>query len=115
MTQTSETPPGMAGLAKSVPDENIRETAPNSAPNQVNLLRNPRAVREATIASIMDQCDFLLGGLLVHAAVAQQYAEIGDQRAFLYSLDQTVQHAICAGAEGVELRKIRKEMRGARQ
>jgi len=50
MHQTCETPPGMAGLAKSVPGGNIRETAPNSAPNhQAEILRNPRAVREANL------------------------------------------------------------------
>ena len=49
MAQTSETPPGMAGLAKSVPGRNFREIAPNSAPNQAEILRNPRAVREANL------------------------------------------------------------------
>jgi hypothetical protein len=44
MTQTSETPPGMAGLAKSVPGGNFREIAPNFTPDQSEILRNPRAV-----------------------------------------------------------------------
>ena len=44
MPQTSETPPGMAGLAKSVPGGNFLEIAPNSAPNQAEISRNPRAV-----------------------------------------------------------------------
>jgi hypothetical protein len=39
MTQTCETPPGMAGLAKSVPGGNTRETGPNSVPNQAEILR----------------------------------------------------------------------------
>jgi hypothetical protein len=47
MPQTCETPPGMAGLAKSVPGGNIRETAPNSIPNQAEILRNPAAVAAA--------------------------------------------------------------------
>jgi hypothetical protein len=44
MPQTGETPPGMAGLAKSVPGGNFREISPNSAPNQAEISRNPRAV-----------------------------------------------------------------------
>jgi len=115
LSQTSETPPGVAGLAKSVPGGNIREIAPNFAPDQAEILRNPRAVREATIASILDESHWLLGGLTVHASIAQQYAELGDARGFLYSLDRVVEQAIRVGAEGIELRKIRKEMREARR
>jgi hypothetical protein len=94
---------------------NASDTAPNFAPDQAETLRYPRAVREATIASILDESLDLLGGLTVHASIAQQFAELGDVRGFLYSLDRIVEQAIHAGAEGVELRKIRKEMRGAHQ
>jgi len=45
--QKSETPPGMAGLAKSVPGGNFRETAPNSVPNQAEILRAASAVAAA--------------------------------------------------------------------
>jgi hypothetical protein len=106
----------MAGLAdSSFPGGKVRDTAPNFAPDQAEILRNPRAVREATIASILDESHWLLGGLTVHASIAQQYAELGDARGFLYSLDRVVEQAIRAGAEGIELRKIRKEMREARR
>jgi hypothetical protein len=62
--------------------------------------RNPAAVREATIASILDQANFVLGGVRLNAEIAQQFAGAGDQRGFLYALDQTVRHAIRDGAEG---------------
>jgi hypothetical protein len=90
---------------------NASDTAPNFAPDQARFC----AIREATIASILDESLDLLGGLTVHASIAQQFAELGDVRGFLYSLDRIVEQAIRAGAEGVELRKIRKEMRGAHQ
>jgi hypothetical protein len=82
---------------------------------QAEILCNPRAVREATIASILDESAYLLGGVTVHASIAQQFAELGDVRGFLYSLDRVVEQAIRTGAEGVELPKIRKEMREPRR
>lgn len=90
-------------------------TPPNSkaSPAAQAEKRNPAAVREATIASILDQANFVLGGVRLNAEIAQQFAGAGDQRGFLYALDQTVRHAIRAGAEGVELRKIRAKMREA--
>lgn len=90
------------------------DNPPNSkaSPAQAEK-RNPAAVREATIASILDQANFVLGGVRLNAEIAQQFAGAGDQRGFLYALDQTVRHAIRAGAEGVELRKIRAKMREA--
>ena len=43
---TSETPPGMAGLAdSSFLGRNVRESAPNSVRNQAEFLRDPRADR----------------------------------------------------------------------
>jgi hypothetical protein len=89
-----------------------QDKTPNPAATQVT---NSRAIREATIASILDESAYLLGGLTVHASIAQQYAELGDARGFLYSLDRVVEQAIRTGAEGIELRKIRKEMREARR
>jgi hypothetical protein len=84
-------------------------------PDVVDADLDPRAVREATIASILDESHWLLGSLTVQASIAQQFAELGDARGFLYSLDRVVEQAIRAGAEGVELRKIRKEMRETRR
>jgi hypothetical protein len=85
MTQTCETPPGMAGLAKSVPGGNIREIAPNSAPNQA-VSRNPRAVREAKRLLRLEFLRECAGGIAVHAGLVQTFAEIGDTAGTLYSL-----------------------------
>jgi hypothetical protein len=119
MSQTCEGPPRGGGCADGPEvvclSANASDTAPNSAPNQAEIMRNSRAVREATIASILDESHWLLGDLTVHASIAQQYAELGDARGFLYSLDRVVEQAIRAGAEGIELRRIRKEMREARR
>ena len=41
MVRTSETPPGMAGLAKFVPGGNIRESATTPAPNQPEISLAP--------------------------------------------------------------------------
>jgi hypothetical protein len=107
-------PPGHGGdplELSSLGGVDLQDKPPNPAATQV---KNLHAVHEATIASILDQSHWLLGSLTLQASIAQQYAELGDARGFLYSLDQVVKQAIRAGAEGVELRKIRKDMREAR-
>ena len=114
MTQTCIGPP--RGCATSPIDlafpggNDHRDKTPNPAATQVT---NLRAVREATIASILDESAYLLGGLIAHASIAQQFCEIGDARGFLYSLGLTVEQAIRAGAEGVALRKVRAQNREA--
>lgn len=111
-------PPGGEGSpleSSSYCGVDLQANIPNQAPPQEQNQRNPRAVREATIASILDESAYLLGGLTVHASIAQQFADLGDVRGFLYSLDQVVKQAIRAGTEGVELRKIRAQSRAAGQ
>jgi hypothetical protein len=104
MTQTCETPPGMAGLAKSVPGRNIREIAPNSAPNQA-VSRNPRAVREAKRLLRLEFLHECAGGIAVHAGLVQTFAEIGDTAGTLYSLKRLFAHAKAAHAVYVDLRE----------
>jgi hypothetical protein len=105
MTQTCETPPGMAGLAKSVPGGNTRETGPNSVPNQAEILRNPRAVREAKRLLKLEFLHECAGGIAVHAALVQTFAEIGDTAGTLYSLKRLFAHAKAAHAVYVDLRQ----------
>jgi hypothetical protein len=106
MTQTSETPPGMAGLAdSSFPGGNVRESAPNSAPNQGNLLRNPAAVaamRRELRLEFLHEC---AGGIRIHAELVQTFAEIGDTAGTLYSLKRLFAHAKAARAVYVDLRQ----------
>jgi hypothetical protein len=91
------------------------ESAPKTAPAQEHLLRNPRAVREATIASILDESHWLLGDLALQVSVARQFVELRDARGYLYCLDLVVKQAICIGAEGIALREIRTKMREERR
>jgi hypothetical protein len=98
MTQTCETPPGMAGLAKSVPGGNTRETGPNSVPN-------PRAVRKAKRLLKLEFLHECAGGIAVHAALVQTFAEIGDTAGTLYSLKRLFAHAKAAHAVYVDLRQ----------
>ena len=104
MTQTCETPPGMAGLAKSVPGGNTRETGPNSVPN-AEILRNPRAVREAKRLLKLEFLHECAGGIAVHAALVQTFAEIGDTAGTLYALKRLFAHAKAAHAVYVDLRQ----------
>ena len=106
MTQTSETPPGMAGLANSsFPGVNIRESAPNSAPNQVKILRNPAAVaatRRELRLEFLHEC---AGGISIHAELVQTFAEIGDTVGVCYSFKRLFAHVKAAHPVFVELRE----------
>jgi hypothetical protein len=104
MSQTCETPPGMAGLAKSVPGGNFRESAPNSVPDQASLLRNPRAVREAKRLLKLEFLRECAGGIQIHAALVQTFAEIGDATGACHALRQLFAHAKIAHPIYLELR-----------
>jgi hypothetical protein len=105
MTQTSETPPGMAGLADpSFSSENVRESAPNSAPNQVNLLRSPAAVAAARRELRLEFLHERAGGIRIHAELAQTFAEIGDTAGVSYAFRRLFAH-VKAHPVFVELRE----------
>jgi hypothetical protein len=107
---TSETPPGMAGLAKSVPGGNIREIAPNLEPNQVSILRNPRAVHEAKIELLREAVHEGCGFIRLHAEACQTLAEAGDDAGLIHSLGRLVIYTKDAARVGNELRDLRKEL-----
>src|ERR1700720_4124554 len=88
MEIANETPPGMAGLAKSVPGGNFREIAPNSAPNQARISRDPSAVREAKRLLKLEFLHECAGGIAVHAGLVQTFAEIGDRAGVCYAFRQ---------------------------
>jgi hypothetical protein len=104
MAQTSETPPGMARLAKSVPGGNTRETGQNSVPNQAKILRNSRAVREAKRLLKLEFLHECAGGIAVHAGLVQTFAEIGDPSGACYALRQLFAHVKAAHPIYLELR-----------
>jgi hypothetical protein len=104
MPQTSETPPGMAGLAKSVPGWNFREIAPNSAPNQAEISRNPRAVRAMRRQLNLEFLHECAGGIRIHAELVQTFAEIGDTAGVCYALRRLFAHVKAAHPIYLELR-----------
>src|ERR1700726_2002312 len=109
MTPTSETPPGMGGLADcSFPGGNVRETAPNSAADQAEILRNPRAVAEARLEllreAIFDACSFIQ----LHADACQTVAKAHDDAGLLHSLGRLVIYAQHAARAGNDLRASRE-------
>jgi len=104
--QICETPPGMAGLAdSSFPGGNDRESAPNSAPNQVNILRNPAAVAAARRELRLEFLHECAGGIRIHAELAQTFAEIGDTAGVCYAFKRLFAHAKAAHPVFVELRE----------
>ena len=105
MEIANETPPGMAGLAKSVPGGNFREIAPNSAPNQARISRDPSAVREAKRLLKLEFLHECAGGIAVHAGLVQTFAEIGDTAGVCYALKRLFAHAKAAHAVYVDLRE----------
>lgn len=117
MAQQNENPAvGAAGSGVPISFEADASNLTKDAPNTQAKSRNPRAVFERTQGSLLADAHELLGGLTAHAAIAQQFAEIGDARGFLYSLGRTVDHAVRAGDLGVALREVRikeKERRSA--
>jgi hypothetical protein len=110
MTQTCETPPGMAGLAdSSFPGGNVRESAPNSVPNQAEILRNPRAVKEAKLELLRAALHEACGFIQLHANVCQDLAEAGDNAGLIHSIGRLVIYTKHAARVGNELRDLRKE------
>jgi hypothetical protein len=110
MSQKCETPPGMAGLAESsFPGWNVRETAPNSIPNQAEILRNPRAVKEARLELLREAIFEACGFIQLHAEACQLNAEAGDDTGAIYSLGRLIAFAKFAAKSGNDLRAIRDE------
>jgi hypothetical protein len=101
MPQTSETSPGMAGLADpSFPGGNVR-----SAPNQAEILCNPRAVSAARRELKLEFLHECAGGIRIHAELAQTFAEIGDTAGVCYAFKRLFAHVKAAHPVFVELRE----------
>lgn len=104
MAKTSETPPGMAGLAdSSFPGGNVRESAPNSAPNQVNLLRNPAAVMEARLWMIREELYGDLDEIRIFAERGMRALEVENDLDLGRAFDQSIKHLRAAAANLKEL------------
>jgi hypothetical protein len=71
---------------------NGADTAPNSAPDQAEILHDPRAVREARCQLNLEFLHGCAGGIAVHASLVQTFAEIGDPAGACYALKRLFAH-----------------------
>ena len=78
--------------------------APEIAPAQAQIERNPRAVREAKRLLKLEFLHECAGGIAVHAGLVQTFAEIGDPFGACYALRQLFAHAKAAHPIYLELR-----------
>jgi hypothetical protein len=78
--------------------------APEIAPAQENLLRNPRAVREAKRLLKLEFLHECAGRIQIHAALVKTFAEIGDRAGVCYAMRQLFAHAKAAHPIYLELR-----------
>ncbi len=109
MSKTSESPARAGGAAgplnvsSSAADGS--HTAPNPAPNQSEILRNPgavAAVRRELRLEFLHEC---AGGIRIHAKLVQTFAEIGDTAGVCYAFKRLFSHAKVAHAVFAELRE----------
>jgi hypothetical protein len=94
---------GSIGLSCLAAD--FQPNIPNEAPAQAEISRDPRAVREAKRLLSLEFLHECAGGIAVHAALVQTFAEIGDTAGTLYSLKRLFAHAKAAHAVYVDLRQ----------
>jgi hypothetical protein len=99
---------GAAGLDKtsSLPGGiNDLSSAPEIAPAQAQIERNPRAVQEAKRLLKLEFLHECAGGIAVHAGLIQTFAEIGDTAGVCYALKRLFAHAKAAHAVYGDLRE----------
>jgi hypothetical protein len=82
----------------------VQTNSPPQRPAQAELLRNPRAVREAKRLLKLEFLHECAGGISVHAGLVQTFAEIGDAAGACYALRQLFAHAKAAPPIYLELR-----------
>jgi hypothetical protein len=104
---------GATGLENaSFPGENDDSSnapnAPKTAATQENLLRNPRAVREAKLELLRDAVHELAGFIQIHASICQSCAEAGDDAGLIHSLGRLVIYTRHAAKIGNDLREARR-------
>jgi hypothetical protein len=101
---------GAAGLDKtsSLPGRNDGSpNAPEIAPSQAEILRNPRAVREAKLELLREAVHEAF--IRLHAETCQLNAEAGDDTGAIYSLGRLIAFAKFAAKSGNDLRAILDE------
>jgi hypothetical protein len=114
MVPTNERPPSANGG----PSETLFlagdafENAPKARVEQAQN-RNPKAVFKTQCDTAMGEAATMIAMAIHYGESALLYERINDPRGFLYALDSLVAHVALAGAEGIELRRLREEFRAA--
>jgi hypothetical protein len=83
--------------------------APEIAPAQAQIERNPRAVKEARLELLREAVHEACGFIRLHAEACQPLVEAGDDAGLLHSLGRLVIYTKHAARVGNELRDLRKE------
>jgi hypothetical protein len=83
----------------------VQANTPKPAPSQAEILRDPRAVREAKRMLRLEFLHEAAGGIQINAALVQTFAEIGDTAGVCYALKRLFAHAKAAHPVFVELRE----------
>jgi primosomal protein N' len=104
MIQTTETRPGGAGSGDTCLLGSERLPDSTTRPNPQDKLRNPHAVREAKRQLRLEFLHECAGGIQIHAALVQTFAEIGDTAGVCYALKRLFSHVKAAHPVYVELR-----------
>jgi hypothetical protein len=111
MTQTCEGPPRdrcADGPEVVCLAANASDTPPNFAPEQAEILHNPRAVREARLELFREAVHEGCGFIRLHAEACQTLVEACDDAGLLHSLGRLVIYTKHAARVGNELRDLRK-------
>jgi len=87
----------------------LQANIPNETPGQAEILRNPRAVKEARLELLREAVHEACGFIRLHAEVCQSLAEAGDDAGLLHSLGRLIAYAREAARTGNDLRTIRDE------
>lgn len=105
-------PPGHGGdplELSSYGGVDLQANIPNEAPAQAEILRNPRAVKEAKLELLREAVHEACGFIQLHANVCQDLAEAGDNAGLIHSIGRLVIYTKHAARVGNELRDLRKE------
>jgi hypothetical protein len=81
--------------------------APEIATAQAEILRNPRAVKEARLELLREAIHEACGFIRLHAEVCQGLAEAGDDAGLIHSLGRLVAYTKYAARSGNDLRAVR--------
>jgi len=100
---------GAAGLDKTSLLGRSPPNAPEIAPAQAEILRNPRAVKEARLELLREGIFEACGFVQLHADVCQDLAQ-ADDVGLLHSLGRLIAYTKHAARLGIDLRAIRDEV-----